>query len=196
MRSAHVLEALRLLPAYALDICALPQRLDQSRVCVLPPSCPPAQLTLDEDARLLPGDIHRPRVNVHAALLHHGAQLPGQLFAVRDNAQRSSSALRQIAFDHIEAPQREQREQQSDCPQQDLSGAEQRPSIVTIHSVAAVVRPITISPFRRMAPAPMNPMPERMPSGSRMRSRAENELEFLPAVPSMPFAGIIESEVA
>ena len=46
-----------------------------------------------------------------------------------------------------------------------------RPMTVTSHNVAAVVSPRTISPRRRIAPAPMKPMPDRMPSGRRIMSR-------------------------
>ena len=41
------------------------------------------------------------------------------------------------------------------------------PSTVTNQIVAAVVTPSTMSPRRRIAPAPMNPMPVRIPKGRR-----------------------------
>jgi len=44
------------------------------------------------------------------------------------------------------------------------------PVTVTSHNVAAVVSPRTSSPRRRIAPAPMKPIPDRMPSGRRIMS--------------------------
>jgi len=52
----------------------------------------------------------------------------------------------------------------------------QRPMTVTSQIVAAVVTPRTVSPRRRMAPAPMKPTPDRIPSGSRMISSRTIEL--------------------
>jgi hypothetical protein len=55
------------------------------------------------------------------------------------------------------------------------------PRTVTYHRVAAVVTPVTSWLSRlTMTPAPMKPMPERMPSGRRMRSFMTKELPGLP----------------
>src|SRR5262249_27035377 len=50
--------------------------------------------------------------------------------------------------------------------------------------VEAVVTPVTRSPRRRMAPAPMKPMPARTPSGKRIRPSRTNEAGGRPARPS------------
>src|ERR1700744_550065 len=85
------------LPAQPFDVRALPQRLNQSRISVvLTRSCLPAQLALHGHTRLLARNIHRPRVDTHAALCHQVAQLSRQLFISSDDKQDPSVLLRHV----------------------------------------------------------------------------------------------------
>ncbi len=59
-----------------------------------------------------------------------------------------------------------------------------KPITVTNHNVAAVVTPCTRSLRRTIAPAPMNPIPDKIPSGKRIRSSVTNEPADLPAIGS------------
>ena len=67
---------------------------------------------------------------------------------------------------------------------------------VTSQRVAAVVTPWTMSPRRRIAPPPMNPIPVRMPRGSRIRSSEANDSGVLPAIGRRRFIWIMATEAA
>jgi hypothetical protein len=51
---------------------------------------------------------------------------------------------------------------------------------VTSQMVAAVVTPLTFLSCLIITPAPMKPIPDRMPSGSRIMSSCTNEVGALP----------------
>ncbi len=66
-----------------------------------------------------------------------------------------------------------------------------KPRTVTNQSVAAVVTPSTKFSRFRITPPPMNPIPDKIPSGRRITSIVTNESAGLPALAIRMLAWII-----
>ncbi len=87
---------------------------------------------------------------------------------------------RHVVFNLIKACQNPRSKHERGSSQPICPPPKQSPIAVTNQSVAAVVSPMTISPRLRIAPAPMNPIPERIPGGNRIVSITTNGSLGLP----------------
>ena len=109
-------------------------------------------------------------------------------FGRREHQDRVMFAIEK-RFDAFEDEENDEGYDRKAKAERDIS--EMSPITVMSHKVAAVVTPVTSRSRRTMAPAPMKPTPERIPSGNRSTSIVVKDCAVLPMTPSIRLASII-----
>jgi len=92
------------------------------------------------------------------------------------NMESPSTLASQVMFDPFQSPQNQGRDDRRRDSQKKLPPPNNRPRTVTNQMVAAVVTPLTWFSRFITTPAPMNPMPDRIPSGKVHHDKGARKL--------------------